>query len=71
MLKGILKLKGTQALSKSQQKNIEGSGLTLIPHGELRCGERGDTCPSGYCCGRGQNIRYACVIAQPGEINCL
>lgn len=69
MLKDILKLQGVKELTKTQQQKLEGG--FLISHGERACGGPGQTCPSGYCCGRGQNIRYACVVSAPGGINCL
>ncbi len=68
MLENILKLNGIEVLSKSEQKQLIG-GIDTNP--EIPCGGPNPPCPPGYCCGRGQNIQYACVIAEPGFINCL
>lgn len=68
MLENILKLNGIEVLSKSEQKQLIG-GLDTTP-GETPCGEPGQTCPPGYCCGVGEVLRFACVIPERWEINC-
>ncbi len=65
MLESILKLKGVELLSKSEQNQLVG-GLNT----EIGCGGPGQSCPPGYCCGVGQVLRFACVIPEPGFINC-
>ncbi|WP_340066578.1 hypothetical protein [Ascidiimonas aurantiaca] len=67
-MKKVLNVLGAKPLGKEELRKIEGG---IVPVGEIPCGGPGQSCPPGYCCGRGQNIRQACVVPLPGFINCL
>ncbi|WP_298118888.1 hypothetical protein [Flavobacterium sp.] len=60
MKKSILNLEGTQALSKNEQKSINGGGASCVNFlGEPKC-------PPGYCC---KGRLATCYLLT--SVNCL
>lgn len=67
-MKKTLNILEYKPLGREALKKIKGG---IVIGGEIPCGGPGQSCPPGYCCGRGQDIRQACVVPLPGFINCL